>query len=123
MTDLAFTTRGVVLRIPAGLRLPDDRAAGAVEPTCRVCGCTQDRACPGGCGWETADRDLCTACADRVWAIVSTAARRAFAREDNANVLTLAFGLAVCAGATSGPARSALLATLAAALADRGVLS
>lgn len=27
---------------------------------CRVCGCTDDRACPGGCWW--AGPDLCTAC-------------------------------------------------------------
>ncbi len=27
---------------------------------CRVCGCTDDRACPGGCYW--ADEDLCSAC-------------------------------------------------------------
>jgi hypothetical protein len=28
---------------------------------CRVCGCTDDRACPGGCWWV--DADLCSACA------------------------------------------------------------
>lgn len=28
--------------------------------SCRVCGCTDDRACPGGCLW--ADEDLCSAC-------------------------------------------------------------
>lgn len=28
--------------------------------TCRVCGCWELRACPGGCGWASADR--CTAC-------------------------------------------------------------
>ena len=28
--------------------------------TCRVCQCTDDRACPGGCAW--AEADLCTAC-------------------------------------------------------------
>jgi hypothetical protein len=27
---------------------------------CRVCGCTDDRACPGGCWWV--DDDLCSAC-------------------------------------------------------------
>jgi hypothetical protein len=31
------------------------------ERFCLRCGCTQDRACPGGCGWvHTAD--VCTAC-------------------------------------------------------------
>lgn len=29
---------------------------------CRVCGCTDDRACEGGCAW-VAD-DLCSACED-----------------------------------------------------------
>jgi hypothetical protein len=28
--------------------------------TCRVCGCTDDNACAGGCTW--ADWDLCTSC-------------------------------------------------------------
>jgi hypothetical protein len=28
---------------------------------CRVCGCTDDRACPGGCWWVEAD--LCSSCA------------------------------------------------------------
>jgi hypothetical protein len=36
------------------------RALG--EPrTCRVCGCTDERACPGGCSWV--EEDLCSACA------------------------------------------------------------
>lgn len=31
------------------------------EPVCRVCGCTEDNACPGGCYWV--EPDLCSACA------------------------------------------------------------
>ena len=31
------------------------------QPACRVCGCTQDRACDGGCSWV--DDDLCSSCA------------------------------------------------------------
>ena len=31
------------------------------EPVCRVCGCTEDNACPGGCYWI--EPDLCSACA------------------------------------------------------------
>lgn len=31
---------------------------------CRVCGCTDFNACPGGCWWVEAD--LCSACADTV---------------------------------------------------------
>lgn len=30
------------------------------ERTCRVCGCTDERACPGGCWWVEAD--LCSTC-------------------------------------------------------------
>jgi len=29
---------------------------------CRVCGCTQERACPGGCYWV--EPDLCSSCVD-----------------------------------------------------------
>lgn len=29
---------------------------------CRECGCTENDACPGGCGW--AEPDLCTACVE-----------------------------------------------------------
>lgn len=34
---------------------------------CRICGCTQERACPAGCGWDlhgTIDaKPICTVCA------------------------------------------------------------
>lgn len=30
---------------------------------CRVCGCTDDRACPEGCYWVEAD--LCSECVDK----------------------------------------------------------
>lgn len=29
---------------------------------CKVCGCTDDRACPGGCYWVSLDPPLCSAC-------------------------------------------------------------
>ena len=32
------------------------------EQKCRVCGCTDNQACPGGCAWV--ETDLCSACAD-----------------------------------------------------------
>lgn len=31
---------------------------------CRICGCTQFHACPGGCYWVT--DDLCSQCAERL---------------------------------------------------------
>lgn len=31
--------------------------------SCRYCGCTDDRACPGGCSWT--GQDVCSACAWR----------------------------------------------------------
>lgn len=31
------------------------------RPRCRVCGCTEGRACAGGCSWVEAD--LCSGCA------------------------------------------------------------
>jgi hypothetical protein len=33
------------------------------QQRCRVCGCTQDRACPGGCYWV--EPNLCSNCSDR----------------------------------------------------------
>lgn len=36
--------------------------------TCRVCGCTDDRACEGGCWWV--EPDLCSTCASRIEAAV-----------------------------------------------------
>jgi len=37
-----------------------------VDATCRVCGCTEDEACIGGCWWveENADGYLCSACVE-----------------------------------------------------------
>lgn len=32
----------------------------SAEKICRVCGCTQDNACPGGCYWV--EDDLCSSC-------------------------------------------------------------
>lgn len=32
------------------------------NPACRVCGCTDERACPGGCWWV--EPDLCSDCGD-----------------------------------------------------------
>jgi len=29
---------------------------------CKKCGCTDDMACEGGCGWSDSTHTLCTAC-------------------------------------------------------------
>lgn len=31
---------------------------------CRGCGCTTDRACPGGCSWVSTNPPICSACVD-----------------------------------------------------------
>jgi len=31
---------------------------------CRVCGCTEENPCPGGCGWTDKTRTICTRCAN-----------------------------------------------------------
>jgi hypothetical protein len=33
-----------------------------VIKTCIKCGCTDDRACPGGCWWHSQDPPICSAC-------------------------------------------------------------
>lgn len=36
-----------------------------VVGVCRVCGCTDDRACPGGCSWADARHTICSSCEGR----------------------------------------------------------
>jgi len=33
---------------------------------CRICGCTNDRACIGRCGWADRSHTICTRCAERI---------------------------------------------------------
>ena len=33
---------------------------------CRICGCTDDHACPGGCYWVNDEHNLCSACVRKV---------------------------------------------------------
>lgn len=44
-----------------GVDVYDESELHAGGPRCRVCGCTEDRACPGGCFWI--EPDLCSRCA------------------------------------------------------------
>lgn len=66
-----------LLRIPPGLLLLGEwrpRRRSALRrsgPRCRICGCVEVAPCPGGCGWESGDRDLCTACGERVVALTA----------------------------------------------------
>lgn len=48
---------------PVKAARPEDGMANfGTVPTCRVCGCTDNHACPGGCYWV--EPDLCSRCAD-----------------------------------------------------------
>lgn len=40
------------------------QAAGAAKGTCFVCGCTEAKACDGGCEWTDESQLLCTQCGD-----------------------------------------------------------
>lgn len=46
-----------------------ERAKLKIEPRCQRCGCTEQRACPGGCAWDPAARRrgkwVCTRCTGR----------------------------------------------------------
>jgi len=46
-----------------GIEPPPAPLELAASGRCTVCGCTEDRACAGGCSWENAERTLCTRCA------------------------------------------------------------
>jgi len=43
---------------------PGGKFMFTVDARCRVCGCTNERACPGGCIW--AEPNLCSRCARHV---------------------------------------------------------
>lgn len=47
--------------------MSDEKQLDLDEPACRVCGCTENAACPGGCWWvpdpELAG-ELCSACVE-----------------------------------------------------------
>ncbi len=48
--------------VTSGLSTVSPRDAAATsERKCRVCGCTDAKACPGGCYWV--EDDLCSTCA------------------------------------------------------------
>lgn len=52
-----------VMRLSGDPKVPDHAKGASVDRHCRVCGCTDARACPGGCTWVEAD--LCSKCVGR----------------------------------------------------------
>jgi hypothetical protein len=48
---------------PARLVVCPECGYGSDDSVCRVCGCTDSHACPGGCHWV--EVDLCSACAEK----------------------------------------------------------
>ena len=50
-------------RILPKLRTIEELIRPEEKQKCRVCGCTWERACPGGCYWV--EHDLCSACAEQ----------------------------------------------------------
>jgi hypothetical protein len=63
--------RGIPLRVRGRrpVRATDRRRAQLVPPACRACGCTNERACPGGCWWL--EPDLCSRCGPGSAAVAS----------------------------------------------------
>jgi hypothetical protein len=57
-TETAEALKDTVERF--GLEVHDITVAR--EVACRGCGCTDERACPGGCEWVPGGADLCSRC-------------------------------------------------------------
>jgi len=93
MSGVLRLTAAMLPELPIKIDPGDGVFDGGV---CLVCGCTEDAACPGGCGWENDDCNLCSACAEDVLAITEPPFRNRLAvetvirRQDNPNVLALA---------------------------------
>jgi hypothetical protein len=65
-TDMPLSLEDVCARLEAAAAAaPTIRTDGkfvfSAQGVCRVCGCTDERACPGGCVW--AEPNLCSRCA------------------------------------------------------------
>lgn len=44
---------------------PEALAAVVMQGKCRICGCTEDRACEGSCSWANDAQTLCTGCVNK----------------------------------------------------------
>jgi hypothetical protein len=81
-------------------------------PRCRVCGCTDARACPEGCYWV--ESDLCSACEELVDWI-----DREFNRGDRWPAVIVAIGYGLAAERSYGPPHDEdLIAEMESALDD-----
>lgn len=47
----------------------DEHLGDHLDPACRICGCTDEQACPAGCSWapDPEGGDLCSACEPAAW--------------------------------------------------------
>lgn len=61
--DEVLTTVAALLGVDLKSTETPPAAAETKRGTCRICGCTEDRACPGGCAWVDETETLCTRCA------------------------------------------------------------
>lgn len=66
---IAVASIVIVVALLAPARAPgftpfpgDDVIPPGIAGTCRVCGCTDARACPEGCAWADGTETLCTSC-------------------------------------------------------------
>lgn len=64
-------THGLALQILLQF-MADTARSGLLDRVCRVCGCTQEMGCEGGCSWV--EFDLCSRCDEKL----RTASRRAY---------------------------------------------
>lgn len=71
------TTKRAPRRFPTG--------GGEIKPgTCRVCGCTEDRACePFSCTWVDPEQTICSVCVDGIFLEVLEERRRQIAKWGN----------------------------------------
>jgi hypothetical protein len=60
----ALATREDGTRVGRVLRQFFALVATADEAQCRICGCTESEACPGGCGWE--QDNVCSSCCNEM---------------------------------------------------------
>jgi hypothetical protein len=56
------------------ISLRDDKPDKPERGVCRFCGCTEARACPGGCYWVDAEQTVCSngTCLDRYFEPLSS---------------------------------------------------